>query len=88
MDLSKEERHIAAGIYEQPHATSRDFALIAQVLRDHPKDDIHQWLALGRVCPYFDAVTTRRQRAAWIAEIDRQREEMAAAGERRKGVAA
>ncbi len=88
MDLSKEDRAAGAQVYESTQATSRDFALIAEVLRKYPADDIHQWLALGAACPYFDPVSTRRQRAAWIAEIDRQRAELAAAGERRKGVAA
>ena len=73
MDLSAAERAKAAAVYISGAASSHDSALIAKVLAEHPEDGIDQWLALGRVCPY-DAFNVRK-RAAWTAEIHRQRGE-------------
>jgi hypothetical protein len=74
MDLSREQRAQAAAQLDQQRATLRDQRLIANVLRSIPEDCLDQWLALGAVCPYWP--NQRRERAAWIEQINRQREEL------------
>jgi hypothetical protein len=77
VNLSKQERAVNA---ENPFRTfavpERDKTLIANVLRAHPVDNIEQWAALGRACPYWQ--NQKRERQTWVDEIHRQREELGA----------
>jgi hypothetical protein len=74
MDLSHAERGTAArAAYQKDSVTTRDSALIANVLKAIPTPGTDQSLALGSVCPYWPS--QGRERAAWVAEIRRQRGE-------------
>lgn len=76
MDLSHEERGEAArNAYQRDESTERDKSLIGAVLMNSAPG-ITQSLALGANCPYWP--NQRRERAAWIREIARQREEVKA----------
>ena len=77
MDLSHEERTLnARAAYQPPVARESDRDRIARILAAFPVDNVDQWLALSGACPYWP--NQRRERDAWVAEINRQRGEFSA----------